>query len=98
MILFLSYFICILSVMHYVILKLERIFNPRQKTWPKDPWKTPNTSLFLCKVEMWLQSYVARNPLQNGTGGGGGETKEAEFSNVFQGFLSEIVASQRASK
>ena len=46
---------------------------------------------------MWLQSYVARNPLQNGAGGGGG-TKEAEFSKVFQGFFCEIVASQRASK
>ena len=45
---------------------------------------------------MWLQSYVARNPLQNGAGGGG--TKEAEFSKVFQGFFCEIVASQRASK
>ena len=43
---------------------------------------------------------MARNPLQNGAGGGKGEvgTKEAEFSKVFQGFLSEIVASQRASK
>ena len=39
---------------------------------------------------------MARNPLQNGAGGGG--TKEAEFSKVFEGFLSEIVASQRASK
>ena len=95
MILFLSYFICILSVMHYVTLKLERIFNPRRKTLTKDPWKTPNTSLFLCNVEMWLQSYVARNPLQNGAGGGG---KEAEFSKVFQGFFCEIVASQRESK
>ena len=27
--------ICILSVMHYVILNLERIFNPRQKTLRK---------------------------------------------------------------
>ena len=70
--------------MHYVILNLKRIFNPRHKAFTKNPWKTPDTSLFLCNVEMWLQSYVARNPLQNG--GGGGETKEAEFSKVFQGF------------
>ena len=69
--------------MHYVILNLKRIFNPRHKTFTKNPWKTPDTSLFLCNVEMWLQSYVARNPLQNG---GGGETKGAEFSKVFQGF------------
>ena len=81
--------------MHYVILNLKRIFNPRHKTFTKNPWKTPDTSLFLCNVEMWLQSYVARNPLQNGAGGG---TKEAEFSKVFQGFFCEIVASQRASK
>ena len=83
--------------MHYVILNLKRIFNPRHKTFTKNPWKTPDTSLFLCNVEMWLQSYVARNPLQNGAGGGGG-TKEAEFPKVFQGFFCEIVASQRASK
>ena len=70
--------------MHYVILNLERIFNPRQKTLTKNPWKTPDTSLFLCNVEMWLQSYVARNPLLNGGGRGG--TKGAEFSKVFQGF------------
>ena len=29
--------ICILSVMHYVILNLERFFNPRQKTLTKNP-------------------------------------------------------------
>ena len=39
MILFLSYFMCILSVMHYVILKLERIFNPRQKNLDKGSLK-----------------------------------------------------------
>ena len=73
--------------MHYVILNLERIFNPRHKTFTKNPWKTPDTSLFLCNAEMWLQSYVARNPLQNGGGGGGGGgTKGAEFSKVSQGF------------
>ena len=29
--------ICILSVMHYVILNLKRIFNPRHKTFTKNP-------------------------------------------------------------
>ena len=76
--------------MHYVILNLKRIFNPRHKAFTKNPWKTPDTSLFLCNVEMWLQSYVARNPLQNG-GGGGGDKGSRIFQRV-SGFLSEIVA------
>ena len=38
--------ICILSVMHYVILNLKRIFNPRHKTLIykeslKDTWHVP---------------------------------------------------------
>ena len=68
--------------MHYVILNLKRIFNPRHKTFTKNPWKTPDTSLFLCNIEMWLQSYVARNPLQNGGEGGGGQ-REQNFPKCF---------------
>ena len=84
--------------MHYVILNLERIFNPRHKTFTKNPWKTPDTSLFLCNAEMWLQSYVARNPLQNGGGGGGGRDKGSRIFQSVSRFLSEVVAYQRARK
>ena len=57
MILFLSYFICILSVMHYVILKLERIFNPRQKNL-ETLWKILLPLPPPRSILQWISSHV----------------------------------------
>ena len=68
--------------MHYVILKLQRTYNPRQKSL-----KHLSTPLSHCNVEMGLQCYVVTaTTLQKGGGGWAGGTKGAEFSKVFQGF------------
>ena len=58
--------------------------NPRQKSL-----KHLCTSLLLCNVEMWLQSYVATTTLQM-VGGGGGKKGSRIFQSVSR-FLSQIV-------
>ena len=74
--------ICILSVMHYVILNLKRIFNPPTKPLQRILERhltRPFFSAMLrcdCKVT-WLEIHCKMK---------GGRTKGAEFSEVFQGF------------
>ena len=53
------------------------VYNPRQKSLER-----LCTSLSLCNVEMWLQSFVATITLQKG----GRKRKWTKFSKVFQGF------------